>query len=687
MLFSSNEKPLGILLRSSIIASVVSLTFFVGFLENIERWGLNTQFIMRGTIAPKSPIVIVSIDEDSFDEIELQWPWPRSLHAQFIDTISQGKPASLGFDILFAEPSALGPEDDQALGDSIGKAGNVVLAAALSMVEGGFYQKENLNPPIHIIRSQSAAYGPVNVLLEDDAFVRRAQLTLNFQNKALPGFDVLLYQTGQHVGLPPLSFSDPNFYINFRGGPRTFEIVPYYQVLNGEIPPDYFQNKIVLVGATTPLLHDVYLTPFATKGDMPGVEIHANILETMIQGIPISRIHPSIPLFSIFLGSVLAVWSTIRVRPLRALSILLGIALIYFLTAFALFTQARVWVDLMPLPFALTLGYGTSVIENFIREQREKKRLSHYFSPSVLTDIIRHRSEATLGSSRRVVTILFSDIRGFTTMSEKMKAEEVVAFLREYLTEMTDAVFQHGGTVDKYIGDAIMALYNVPLDQPNHALQAVRTALEFQRRLKPLAEKFKETHGYDLACGVGIHTGEAVVGTMGSAQRFEYTAIGDTINLGSRLESITKQYKTPIVISESTYLQVKDHCLTRYLDEVTVKGRAIPVKIYAALDENTRAEKREHINGEVTIGLNGITEKNSIQDISTNGIAVKHLQGTFSLGDMTQLHIQIPTRIRPLKIQGKVMWKGNKNVGLLFIDPKPEDRQTIDEAMRMQDEQ
>lgn len=680
MNFSKNKKEVGILLRGVCIAFVVSLVFFLGFLENVERWGLNAQFDLRGTITPESPIVIVSIDEDSFDEFDLQWPWPRSLHAQFVDTISKGQPAAVGLDILFTEPSALGPEDDQALGDAIGQAGNIVLAAALSVVDGENYRKENLNPPIPTIRKNSAGYGPVNLALENDAFVRRAQLRLDFQDTILPGFDVLIYQTAQ-LGLPPLTYFDQNFFINFRGGPHTFEMIPYYRVLNGEISPAYFHNKIVLVGATTPLLHDVYPTPFATQGNMPGVEIHANILETMIQGIPISRIHPGIPFLCILFGSVLAVWLTGQLRPLQALSILLGIAGTYTLIAFALFTQAHVWVDLIPLPFALTLGYGASVIENFIREQRERRKLSHYFSPDVLTHIIQHRNEATLGSSRREVTILFSDIRGFTSMSEKMEAEKVVAFLQEYFTEMTDAVFKHGGTVDKYIGDAIMALYNAPLKQDNHALQAVLTALEFQRRLVPLAKKFRETHGGVLACGVGIHTGEAVVGTMGSAQRFEYTAIGDTINLGSRLEGITKEYKTPIVISETTYQQVKGRCFTRYLDEVKVKGRENPVKIYAALEGITRVEKREGIKGEVTIGM-GTTEKSSIQDLSTKGIALNHLQGSFSPGDTIQLNIQIPTLIRPLQVQGQVMWKKDHKVGFLFIDQKPENERTISEAIK-----
>jgi adenylate cyclase len=174
-------------------------------------------------------------------------------------------------------------------------------------------------------------------------------------------------------------------------------------------------------------------------------------------------------------------------------------------------------------------------------------------------------------------------------MSEKMEPEEVVTFLREYLTEMTEAVFHHGGTVDKYIGDAIMALYNVPFEAPDHAAQAVRTALEFQRRLTPLAERFAAKHRGTLACGVGINTGDAVVGTIGSRQRLEYTAIGDAINLGSRLESITKDFNVPVVISEATWLEVKDLFETRYLGEVTVKGKEIPVKIYTVVDTEPTA--------------------------------------------------------------------------------------------------
>jgi adenylate cyclase len=203
----------------------------------------------------------------------------------------------------------------------------------------------------------------------------------------------------------------------------------------------------------------------------------------------------------------------------------------------------------------------------------------------LVREIVRNQDAGdSLMSNRRRLTVLFSDIRGFTSMSERIAPEEVVTFLREYLTVMTDAVFMHGGTVDKYIGDAIMALYNVPFEAPDHAAQAVRTALEFQRRLAGLTRRYEPRLGAPLRGGVGIHTGDAVVGTLGSEQRLEYTAIGDTVNIGSRLEGVTKDFDVPIVLSEATWLEVKDLFPTRYLGEVTVKGKEVPVRIYTVLD-------------------------------------------------------------------------------------------------------
>jgi class 3 adenylate cyclase len=293
------------------------------------------------------------------------------------------------------------------------------------------------------------------------------------------------------------------------------------------------------------------------------------------------------------------------------------------------------------------------------------------------------------------MTVLFSDIRGFTSMSEKMQPEEVVTFLREYLTVMTEAVFKHGGTVDKYIGDAIMALYNVPFEAPDHALRAVQTALEFQERLQPLAERFAAKHGGLLACGVGIHTGDAVVGTIGSEQRLEYTAIGDTINLGSRLEGLTKEFSVPIIISEATYAEVREHFGVRDLGEVTVKGRAIPVKIYAVLGElphqvgadgtgkgasfNSRAAPRVMMEGRVSISDGELTVVAEASDLSRTGLAVHAVPRRLEPGEMVSLQITLRDHPEALTIErAEVMWARKDTAGLRFVELSPAARAAVD---------
>lgn len=661
-----------------LIAGLVTLLLLFGGFEKIEGWIFNSQFSLRGPIPPKSPIVIVSIDEDSFDELDLQWPWPRSLHAQFLETLHRGQPSVIGMNVLFIEPSILGPEDDAALGEAVGQAGNVILAAAYSMVEGGQYRKENLNPPISAVREHAVGFGPVNLPTDTDAFIRRGQSALLHQGKAVPGFDELIYQFAQKAGLVRRPFSQSYFLINFRGGPRTFETVPYYRVLNGEISPDFFLGKVVLVGATTPLLHDSYPTPFAPEGDMPGVEIHANILETMLQNIPITQIPLEAVVLFIVIAGLLSVEITNRFRPMLALAIVAGLSGLYWVLGFIFFTKAHLWIDAIPVPLTFVLGYGSSIIRNFVRAQRERRQLSQYFSPSLLTDIIRHPSETALGTQRRIVTILFCDIRGFTRLSEKMAPEEVATFLGEYLTEMTDAVFQHGGTVDKYIGDAIMALYNVPFDQPNHAQQAVKTAFEFQRRLKPLVKHMKESFGWDLEYGVGIHTGEAVVGTLGSKQRFEYTAIGDTINLGARLESLTKQYHVPIIISETTRREIHAQYISRYLGTTEIQGREKPERIYTTLETDPRREPRIPVEGYVELERQGNVHRSGIKNLSQQGMGLHTMSSCPSRNEICPVRVFLQRLTNPISLQAKVVWHNHQDIGftILEMDPPFQDMMT-----------
>ena len=232
---------------------------------------------------------------------------------------------------------------------------------------------------------------------------------------------------------------------------------------------------------------------------MPGVMIHANILDTLFSGIPFRRAPAWVAAALAMVAGGAAGWAATVFRPLAAFLLVAGAALTYLAGTQAAFRWGRLWMDALPVPLALLIPYVGIVAKSFAQEQLEMRRLSRFFSPSVVKEIARQKDDAGLGARWRRMTVLFSDIRGFTSMSERMQPKEVVTFLREYLTVMTDVVFQHRGTVDKYIGDAIIALYNVLFEAPDHAAQAVRTAVEFQERLEPLAERFAANHSGTLA--------------------------------------------------------------------------------------------------------------------------------------------------------------------------------------------
>jgi adenylate cyclase len=670
-----------------VLAAVNPLRFF----EVAELKALDAQFSLRGPRVPASPIVVVTIDEDDFDGLNLAWPWPRAVHARFLDIVGRGQPAAIGMDILFTEPSLHGPDDDRALGAAVGRVRDrLVLAAALTTVGDASFVKQALNPPIPDIRG-TASFGSADYDSDVDAFVRRATLRREFQDRDWPGFDLLIYRLAEKAGFArgPAP-AGPEMIVNYRGGPGSFPMVAYHRVLTGEVPPEVFAGKIVLVGATTPTLHDIFPTPFASQSGMPGVEIHAHTLETMLQGIPLRRASRLlVPVVAVLAGAA-AAWTATKLRPLAAFGLVAAATIAYLASTHAAFVWARYWVDVAPVPLALLTTYAGTVAKNFTQEQREKRRLSRFFSPDVVAEIVRHKDDSTLAASRRRTTVLFSDIRGFTSMSEKMPPEDVVTFLREYLTVMTEAVFKHGGTVDKYIGDAIMALYNVPLEAPDHALRAVRTALEFQERVRPLAERFAARHGGRLACGVGIHTGDAVVGTIGSEQRLEYTAIGDTINLGSRLEGLTKEFSVPIIISEATYAEVREHFGARDLGEVTVKGKVIPVKIYAVLGPiapapgaaagfNSRSAPRRQRAGRVSISDGELTVTAEASDVSRTGIALHAIPRRLEPGELVSLQLDLVPGAVPIPIdRAEVVWSRKDAAGLRFVDLSPSARTALD---------
>jgi adenylate cyclase len=642
---------------------------WAGLLEPLETWSLDQLFELRGARAPKTPIVIVTIDESSFAELNTQWPFPRALHGELLDRIGAGRPLAIGLDLIFDTPASRGPKDDAALGAAVARAGNVVLGAAPAEDVQAFYTRVALNPPIPVIRAGAAAVGPVNLFSDADGHVRRAPMSVRVGEQTMLAFDAALHEVAKKAGLAVAPLPRvPSVLINFRGGPNTFPWIPYYQVLRGEVGSGAFTGKIVLIGPTSEILHDLFPTPFERRGQMPGVEIHANVIETLVRGNPVREVPRWVSAVLAVAGGLVGAALVVRLRALRALGTVVGLWLVLALSVFASFALWDVWLRGMAGTLGLVLGYGVTVVENFVREQREKRRLSRFFSPDVLRAVVRGQEEASLGSSRRLVTVLFSDLRGFTSISEKLEPEQVAEMLREYLTEMTEIVFRHGGTVDKYIGDCVMALYNVPFEDPEHAVKAVRTGLEFQERTLAAAARWEAKFGVSIRNGVGINTGEAVVGTLGSQQRLEYTAIGDTVNLAARLESITKDYGASIIISESTYERVKDLFPTRALGDVTVKGKTVPVKIYAVLPPDIRKYPRAVLEagGVLTDAATGQVCHVRTHDISEGGLALSGVPAEWTLGATVQIRLEGGALPKPLTAEGTIAWRRGDAAGVTF---------------------
>lgn len=583
------------------LGGVVAAAHLLGLLETLELKTVDHRFAIRGAEEPRFPIILITVDEDSFDSLNLRWPWPRSVHARLLDEIRRGNPRAVGIDILFPEPTRDRPREDQLLAAAIGRTPNVVLAMVVKEMEtaaaGIRAVNLRIDRPIPLLRDRAAGMGFSNVIKGRDGFVREAEVVRSHQGQVIPSLAKSLYDrvagAVKAASLPP---DTRRLLINFRGPRGTFPTFPYYQVVTGELPRELFRDKIVLVGASALTLQDVHLAPFATAGTpIPGIEIQANLLDNLLAGdalrsvpnplrwLTVGEWYPQNPWYvlPILLAAVLTTLIADRFRPARAFLLTLGLWTVYGVICLLAFAWGRLWLEFVPMSAAFALPYGATVLRNFVREERVRREYARFFSPAVARQIAEDRSGQAVAGKRRRISVLFSDIRDFTSISEGLAPEDVVALLREYFNTMVPIVLKHGGTLDKYVGDALMGLFGAPLPQEDHAARAVRAALEMVAQLPVLSPKWEARCGRPLWIGVGINTGEAVVGVMGADHRREYSAIGDTVNLASRLEGVTKDFKTPVVVSHATVVELQDRFQVRDLSELRVKGRAEPVRVFA----------------------------------------------------------------------------------------------------------
>jgi adenylate cyclase len=458
--------------------------------------------------------------------------------------------------------------------------------------------------PLPRFVAASAANGHVNVYPDPDGALRQVELVIRLGDGLYPS--LALESARLALGLPrtrvrlaadhtvqlgttavPVN-ENGRLLLTYYGGARSFPTIPAVDVLTGPSPPDV-RDQVVLVGFTAQGLMDVRPTPFDSV--MPGVESHATAIANLLEGRGL-RQPAGLDLLELLavvllglvgplaLPRVGAIWGTLVALTLAAGTT--GLVHLGF--------RSGLWIALLPPLVALGVGHLGSVTYQVLTEERErrwiKQAFRQYVPPAVVEQIGRDPGKLTFGGERRILTVLFSDIRGFTTYSEEHPPEEVVSALREYLTSLVEVVFRHRGTLDKFIGDATMAFFGAPFDNPDHALQACRAAVEMSDVVARLNERWKSEGRAPFITGFGVATGEMLVGNFGSSQRFTYTVIGDQVNLGARLESLNKDYETArhIIISQGTYEMVRDHVVVRPLGSVTVKGKHQAVDIFDLVD-------------------------------------------------------------------------------------------------------
>ncbi len=522
---------------------------------------------LYGNQAPLNNILIIAIDDISINTIG-RWPWQRDVFAQLLPKISDAK--AIGIDVSFFENSY----NDSSLNSTLNSMNNVVLA---SEINNDLFFKPIFN----------VSHGYVNLLTDSDGVTRSFQLGLSedFKETTMP-FAFEVYKKYSSVE----SYSQARKIINFAGEPGSFDSISFYEALNSKIDS---KNRIILIGATAPNLHDSYFVPTSNGISMPGVEIHANIIQNILLDNFLNEQGNLSLIVLVIITSILGFFLLSRIRIYYAFPLVILIIFLYGIMGIYLFNIYNYLLDLFYVPLSLFVFTFAGIAMNYLEEKKQRAYLTDafgkYVSKDLLSEIISKKHQLKLGGAKREITVFFSDIRKFTTISEKLPPEKLVRFVNEYFTEMTKIIMENKGTVDKFVGDAIMAFWNAPFLEKDHSRLACNAAVSQIRRLRELQKSWKKRNLPILDIGCGIHTGEAIIGNLGSEDRFDYTAMGDSVNLSSRLEGLTKQYGVKIIISESTYKNIKSEFKCRMLDVVKVKGKKLPIRIYELIvDDNSK---------------------------------------------------------------------------------------------------
>ncbi len=636
---------------AGILAIIIWLSGILAGFES-PTWDARVRMFAHPDAAT-SQVVLILLDQNSFDWGKStngwSWPWPREVYGAIVDFCNRAGAKSLAFDVLIADPSSYGVADDQALGASIKDYGRFVAAAFPGNEKGGAtawpsgvpvpglsvnglqsWLSPSIQPvlrdpyvlfPIPEMARNSRMLGAASFTKDPDGVYRRGRLFTLFDGRVVPSIALAMYAAADS-SVPQISIRPGTLVVDGRNIPinSTGQALLHYvtrtnthksysaaaiiqsdiQLQSGEKPnidPKELAGKYVLFGFSAPGLLD--LRPSPIDPIVPGTEIHATMLDNLLSNsfmrdMPVWETMALFLLFGIAAGVAGSVVAGVVATPLLFILVLAAPVGLSFL-----FYGGGVWMPLIGMELGGVLALVGANVLNYATEGRQRRYIKNafqqYLSHAVIDQLIAHPERLTLGGERRELSIFFSDLQGFTGISEGLSPEELTALLNDYLSAMTDIIQEEGGTIDKYEGDAIIAFWNAPVPQEDHAIRAVRAALRCQAALAELRPAFRERVGKDLFMRVGINTGPAVVGNMGSHTRFDYTMLGDAVNLASRLEGINKQFATYTMISQATLNAIDGAFPARELSRVAVVGRKEPVVVYEPMFQEEYAAATESL--------------------------------------------------------------------------------------------
>jgi adenylate cyclase len=694
-----------------LLAALIALRVWdPGPLENLRLRSFDFYQSLKPRADSSRPVVIVDIDDSSLKTIG-QWPWPRTIVADLVNKLHDLGALVVAFDIIFSEPDRMSPpiaadsfrnldadtlaklrnmpSNDTLLADAISRS-NVVLGQ--SGASGRAAAKDDTAPltgfaikgpspdpylvnfggllrNLPLLEQAAAGRGLLTIKAERDGIVRRLPMIMKAGETMAPALTLemlrvvtksgaILVKTDpagvQSVAVPGLELpTDRNgqLWINFsEHDPNRY--VSAKDVLDGRVGADRFEGKLALIGTSAVGLLDIKTTPLDAA--IPGVEIQAQVLENALSGLLLSYPNYAIAfelLSALVFGLIIVIFAPmIGALPLLALGIAVGAAL----TAISWYAYATKGV-LLDLTFPLLSSfalYAVLVFTGYFREQRDRRQIrsafSQYLSPALVEQLAQSPKRLKLGGEERTMTIMFSDVRGFTTISESFKNDPqgLTHLMNRFLTPLTNAIINDKGTIDKYMGDAIMAFWNAPIDDPRHEINSCHAALEMLRCVDELNQERQLEAQEDgvafipIHIGVGINTGQCVVGNMGSDLRFDYSVLGDPVNLASRLEGRSKSYGTPIIVGSRTAERAKDEFAALEIDLITVKGKTEPERIYTVLGggdvlTNSAFAKLRDLNGAMLASYRARRWDDAMDALR----ACRGLQDGFQLDEIYRLYL------------------------------------------------